>query len=217
MPRPQPPRRPQPLLVRLTHWLNVVLLWLMAASGLQILMAFPYLGPQGALYAWHPLQGWYPPDWMRVGKWLAGSRHWHFGLAWLLVLNALGYLGYLALSGEWRRRLFLPRRDARNAVQTLAWYLRLRKSPPDQGLYNGLQRFVYTGVLVLAALQVLTGLAIYKPVQLGWLAALFGGYDPARAIHFYGLVALALFTVGHVVMVLLHPKTLGEMVTGGKP
>lgn len=214
-PSPEDRRAIQPWPIRLTHWANVPLLALMAGSGLQILVAYPYLGAQGAQYTWHIAQGWVPPGWMRVGDWLAGSRHWHFGLAWLLLLNGVLYVAYLFGSGEWRRRLFFPRRDGRNAVHMFLYYLRLRRTAPEQGLYNGLQRLAYTGVLLLGIVQVLSGLAIYKPTQLWWLATLFGGYEPARAFHFYGLTALALFSVGHVLMVALHPRTLKPMVTGG--
>ncbi|HXW84694.1 MAG TPA: hypothetical protein VEJ86_09845, partial [Candidatus Binataceae bacterium] len=83
------------------------LLIIMAGSGLQILVAYPFLGPRGALYRWYPLQGKAPHDWMCIGGWLAGGRHWHFAFAWLLVANGLFYLTYLCASGEWRRRMFL--------------------------------------------------------------------------------------------------------------
>lgn len=199
------------------HWANVPLLVIMAGSGLQILMAYPMMGSQGQPYGIYPFQGTPPPEWMRIGQWLAGARHWHFAFAWLFVLNGLVYLLYLTLSGEWRRRLFQPRRDARNALSTLAYYLRLRRHAPPQELYNGLQRLAYTGTLLLALVVVLSGLVLYKPVQLGWLKAVFGGYDPARMVHLTSLALLALFTVGHVVMVALHPRSFVEMVTGGRP
>lgn len=210
-------RRPQPAPVRLAHWANVVLLVIMAASGLQILVAYPMLGPQGAPYGWYPFQGVPPPMWARLGQWLAGARHWHFAFAWFFVLNGLVYVVWLVASGEWRRRLFLPRRDTANAWGTLLYYLRVRRHAPPQELYNGLQRLAYTGVLGLAVLSVLSGLVLYKPVQLRLLTVLFGGYDTARAVHLVVLALLALFTVGHVLMVALHPRTFGEMVTGGKP
>jgi thiosulfate reductase cytochrome b subunit len=209
-------RRPQPGPVRLAHWANVPLLAILAASGLQILAAYPMMGPQGAPYGGYPFQGTPPPEWARLGGWLAGARHWHFAFGWFFVLNGLCYVAWLVGSGEWRRRLFLPRRDARDALHTAAYYLRLRKQAPRQEPYNGLQRLAYTGVLVLALLEVLSGLVLYKPVQLHGLTSLFGGYDPARVVHLGVLALLALFTVGHVVMVALHPRTLGEMVTGGR-
>ena len=187
----------------------------MAGSGLRILVAYPFLGPRGGEYDWYPLQGVNPPAALTVGGWLAGARHWHFAFAWLFVANAVVYVAYLFASGEWRRRLFFPRRDARNAWGTVLHDLRLRKEAPAPiGLYNGMQRLTYTAVLAMAPLVVLSGLAIYKPVQLPRLTALLGGYDVARAIHLAVLVALALFTVVHVIQVLLHPRTLADMTVG---
>ena len=210
----------QPAIIRLTHWANLVLLVLMAGSGLRILVAYPFLGAHGGEYAWYPLQGAPPPAFLTLGGWLAGARHWHFAFAWLFVANASVYLAYLFASGEWRRRLFFPRRDARNAWGTLLHDLHLRREAPrPAGLYNGMQRLSYTGVLATAPLLVLSGLAIYKPVQLPRLTALLGGYDVARVIHLFTLVALALFTLVHVVQVVLHPRTLADMTVGrqGRP
>lgn len=209
------PRSAQPWLIRATHWANLILFAIMAGSGLRILVAYPFLGPQGAEYSWYPLQGMSPPAALTVGGWLAGARHWHFAFAWLFVANAVVYAAYLFASGEWRRRLFFPRRDARNAWGTVLHDLRIRREPPPSaGLYNGMQRLTYTGVLATAPLLVLSGLAMYKPVQLPRLTALLGGYDAARAIHLFVLGALALFTVVHVVQVLLHPRTIGDMTLG---
>jgi len=207
----------QPVLIRVTHWINAVLLAVMAGSGLQILRAYPRLGEIGRAYAWYPLQGKPPPALATIGGWLAGARHWHFAFAWLFAANALVYALYLAASGVWRERLFSPRRDARSAWQTLLHDLHLRRgAPPPVGLYNGAQRLAYTGVLLMAPLTVLSGLALYKPVQLPRLTALLGGYDAARALHLLVLAALALFTVVHVVQVLLHPRTLVDMTIGGR-
>jgi len=207
----------QPALIRITHWANLVLFALMAGSGLRILLAYPWLGPRGEDYGWYPLQGVRPPAALTLGGWLAGARHWHFAFAWLFVANAVVYLVYLFASGEWRRRLFWPPRDARNAWGTLLHDLRLRRSVPvPVGLYNGMQRLTYTGVLVTAPLLVLSGLAVLSPVQLPRLTALFGGYDGARAVHLLVLVALASFTVVHVVQVMLHPRTLIDMTLGGR-
>ena len=210
----------QPRLIRATHWAHLVLFALMAGSGLRILAAYPYLGPHGAQYRWYPLQGASPPGFLTVGGWLAGARHWHFAFGWLFVANALVYVAYLLASGEWRRRLFWPPRDARNAWGTLLHDLRIRKeAPAPVGLYNGMQRLSYTGVLLTAPLLVLSGLAMYKPVQLPRLTALVGGYDAARTIHLGVLAALALFTLVHVVQVALHPRTLADMTVGreGRP
>src|SRR2546427_4843050 len=209
-------RRAQPWLIRLTHWLNVPLLLLMAGSGLQIFAAYPALGPRGALYRWYPWQEIQPPSWVQFGGWLAGGRHWHFALGWFLVLNGVVYLSYMAARGEWRRRLFLPHRDSRHAVLMLAYYLRVRRATPGNDLYNGLQRLAYSTILLIAVGEVLSGLAISKPVQPWWLGQPFGGYDGARVVHLLGLGLLALLTVVHLVMVTLHPRAILTMLTGGK-
>ena len=210
-------RPAQPWPIRVTHWANAILLPIMAASGLQILVAYPNLGAKGDLYSWYHWQGAAPPAPLRLGQWLAGARHWHFAFMWLFTANALVYVVYLFASGEWRRRLFWPPRDARSAWETALHDLRIRREPPRPvGLYNGMQRLAYTGVLLVAPLLVLTGLALYKPVQFPRLTAVLGGYDFARALHLGVLAALALFLVVHVVQVLLHPRTLVDMTVGGQ-
>ncbi len=208
-------RRLQPLPIRLAHWLNVLLIVLMAGSGLQILAAYPSLGPQGEQYRWYPFQGTPPPSWLRIGGWLGGARHWHFAVAWFFVLNGLIYLTYFLASGEWRRRLFQPRRDTWNAIRQFAYYTRIRSQPPPLDFYNGLQRLAYTSVILFALIMVLSGLAIYKPVQLHWLTLLFGGYDGARVVHLGVLCLLALFVASHLVLVAVHPREILNMITGG--
>jgi thiosulfate reductase cytochrome b subunit len=205
----------QPLVIRITHWLNVPLLVIMGGSGLQILLAYPYMGPRGDAFGWYPFQGFRPPAWLCLGGWLAGARALHFAFGWFFVINGLAFIAYELATGEWRARAFLPRRDFANAVATALHYLRLKKAPPEQGFYNGLQRLAYTSAVALGAVSVLSGLAIWKPVQLSWLETLFGGYDVARCVHFFSLIALAVFTVVHVLLVSVHPKTIVDMVAGG--
>jgi thiosulfate reductase cytochrome b subunit len=207
----------QPAIIRATHWANAAMFLILAGSGLRILAAYPFLGPRGGAYGWYPLQGVSPPSSLTLGGWLAGARHWHFAFASLFAANAAVYVVTLVASGEWRRRLFWPPRDARNAWQTVLHDLRIRREPPASvGLYNGMQRLAYTGALLVAPLLVLSGLALYKPVQLPRLLALLGGYDAARAIHLGVLAALAAFTIIHVIQVALHPRTLADMTTGGR-
>ncbi len=205
----------QPWPIRLTHWINVPVIAIMGMSGLQILLAYPFFGPQGALYSWMP-QNVSTPGWLRAGGWLAGARHLHFAFAWLLIVNALVYIAYLIASNEYRRRLFWPPRDLVPAAKQALAYITFRARPPSAELYNGLQRAGYTSALVLGVVLVLSGFAMWKPVQLDWLAWIFGGYDGARVIHFASLIALGAFIVGHVVMVALHPRTFPAMITGGK-
>ncbi len=208
-------RREQPLVLRITHWCNALFLLLMAGSGLQILTAYPAFGPQGAQYTWYPFQGTPPPSWLTIGGWLAGGRHWHFAIAWFFVQNGIFYVTYYFLSGEWRRRLFLPRRDTINAVRQFAYYTRIRKNPPPPDFYNGLQRLAYSSVIVFGIVMVLSGLAIYKPVQLHFLTLLFGGNDGAREVHLAGLCLLVLFVITHLILVASHPREIVKMISGG--
>jgi thiosulfate reductase cytochrome b subunit len=209
-------RPAQPAAIRLAHWINIPLLVVMAGTGLQIFGAYPALGPQGGQYHWYPLQNVAPPSWIRLGGWLAGARHWHFAIAWFLIFNGFIYLIYMVASGEWRRRVFIPTRDTSSALAMFAYYVRLRRTPPPEDFYNGLQRLAYTSAILFGIVVVLSGLAIYKPVQLHWITAVFGGYDYARVVHLSCLALLTLFTAMHLVLVALHPRTIVTMVTGGQ-
>ncbi len=215
---PVPAVRRHRLTVRLTHWLNAIVLSGMIASGLEIYGAFPHFGRKDRIlgvpnpFDTASFTGF--PEWSRLGGWLAGGLNWHFTLAWPLVLTGLLYLGFLIGSGEWREILFLPR-DVRPALQMAAYYLRLRRAPPPQGKHNALQKQAYTSIVALGALSVLTGFAIYKPVQLSWLVALFGGYELARYWHFVAVWLFIAFTVVHVGAVLFSdPASLRAIITG---
>lgn len=201
--------------VRLAHWLNAVFLVGMVASGLQIYNAYAHFGLRDHPLALpNPLDGNPIPRWARLGGWLAGGLNWHFALAWPFVITGLIYLGFLAFSGEWRSLLFRPR-DVGPAVQMQLYYLRLRKEHPPQGKHNALQKAAYTFIVVLGALASLTGFALYKPVQLGWLTSLFGGYELTRYWHFLSVWLFVGFTLLHVALVfLVDPASLRGMITG---
>jgi len=202
-------------IVRFTHWLNAIVLVGMIASGLQIYGAYAHFGPRGATYSLpNPWDGSGFPRWSRLGGWLAGGLNWHFALAWPFVLTGLFYLGFLAFSGDWRSLLFRPR-DLRPAWQMQLYYLRLRREHPPQGKHNALQKLAYTTIVLVGALAAASGFAIYKPVQLAWLTALFGGYELARYWHFVFVWIFVAFTVLHVVLVLVvDPASLRAIITG---
>jgi thiosulfate reductase cytochrome b subunit len=200
-------------IVRLAHWLNAIVLVGMIASGLQIYAAFRHFGPRGEPYP-NPFDGRSLPAWAELGGWLAGGLNWHFALAWPFVITGLVYLGFLAWTGEWRALLFRPR-DVGPAIQMQLYYLGLRRTHPPQGKHNALQKGAYTFIVVLGALSALTGFAIYKPVQLAWLTALFGGYELARYWHFWAVWIFVGFTLLHVALVfLVDPASLRAMITG---
>lgn len=211
--KPTPVRRHH-WIVRVAHWLNTVLLLGMIASGLQIYNAFTHFGPRGRRFLPNPWDGDPFSARVRLGGWLAGGINWHFALAWPFVLTGLVYLVYLAVSGEWRSLLFRPR-DVPAAWRMQLYYLRLRREHPPQGKHNALQKAAYSSIFLLGVLSVLTGFAIYKPVQLWWLTALFGGYELARYWHFWAVWLFVAFTVVHVIMVFaVDPASLRAMITG---
>lgn len=187
-----------PLLVRITHWVNVVAMLIMIASGWRIYNASPLFDFK------------FPRD-LTLGGWLAGALQWHFAAMWLLALNGLVYLSYGILSRHFKAS-FLPLtlqsvwREFRSALRGRVAH--------ELGVYNAVQRAAYIGVIGVIIALVLSGLAIWKPVQFQELAALMGGYEGARVVHFVAMTLVALFIVVHVAMVALVPRTLLPMLTG---
>ena len=201
-------------MVRLTHWVNAVALTVMVGSGLRIFNAYPAFARRGETFCCYPFEGTPIPEWLTFGGWLAGARNWHFAMMWVLVLNGLVYLGFLWLHGEWRD--LVPRRgDWRDALRMVRFYLYRLKDHPAQGKHNALQKLAYFSMPVFAALAVVSGIAIWKPVQLAPLTDLLGGYVWARYWHFLAMLALVVLAVGHVFMVFaVDPLSLRAMVTG---
>lgn len=201
-------------IVRLTHWATALLLVGMVTSGLQIYRAYPRFGSRGGPYLPNPFQDAAFPEAVRLGGWLAGGINWHFALMWPLMAAGTVYLAYLAFSGEWRKLLFRPR-DVRPAVAMVRYYLRIDREHPPQGKHNALQKAAYTGAVMLGVLSVLTGLAIWKPVQLSPLTALLGGFQMARWWHFLAVWLFVGFAITHVAAVFLaDPASLRAMITG---
>ena len=201
-------------IVRITHWSAFALIFGMIASGLQIYRAYPRFGERGGPYYPNAFQDLAFPEWTRLGGWLAGGLNWHFFLMWPLIGIGALYLGYLAVSGEWKKLVFRPR-DMKPAIEMQKYYLRLKKDHPPQGKHNALQKAAYTLIVLLGALSILTGFAIWKPIQLPSLTWIFGGYQAARYWHFWAVWLFAGFTAVHVFLVfVVDPVSFRAMVTG---
>jgi len=213
-PAPTPAVRRHHWIVRLTHWGTAIVLAGMVTSGLQIYEAYARFGNRGAPSYPNPLEGARFAHAIRLGGWLAGGLNWHFALMWPLVFFGLLYASYLVGSGEWRALFFRPK-DVAGAIEMTKYYLRLRRDHPPQGKHNPLQKLAYTSVVLLGGLALLTGLAIYKPLQFSWLTALFGGFQAARYWHFWIVWIFVAFTITHVLLVfLVDPASLRAMLTG---
>jgi thiosulfate reductase cytochrome b subunit len=180
------------LWVRWTHWINFPLLSLMVGSGILIYWA------NGIYRPFFPK--WFY-DFFHIDHRLAEGMWLHFNVMWLFLINGLIYVGYLAASGEWRELLPEPK-SIGEALQVTLYDLGLIKTAPPQGKFNAAQRIAYTSITIMSALLILTGLAIYKPVQLHWLTSLFGGYECARFIHFLLMLGVVAFFIVHVAQVI---------------
>jgi thiosulfate reductase cytochrome b subunit len=198
--RPEAQRKViHPLWVRITHWINAVAIVLMILSGWQIYNASP-LFP----FTFSPS--------ITIGGWLAGALLWHFAAMWLFVVNGLLYVTLGIFTGRFRRKLFPI--SPREVVSDVVAALTLRLPHEDLSVYNAVQKLLYLGVIVAAFVAALSGLAIWKPVQLQTLTAIFGGYDIARYVHFFAMAAIVGFLVIHVSLALLVPKSMRAMITG---
>jgi thiosulfate reductase cytochrome b subunit len=193
------PKVIHPLWVRITHWLNALAMIVMIGSGWQI-------------YNASPIFGFTFPRSITLGGWLAGGIMWHFAAMWLLVVNGLVYLALGIASGRFRRKLFPIR--ASELVRDIVGALRFRLAHDDLSVYNAVQRLFYLGVILAGVVIVLSGLSIWKPVQLQELTALFGGYESARVVHFLAMSAIVGFLAVHVLLALIVPKSLRAMITG---
>ena len=202
-------------LVRVTHWVNVVALTIMVGSGLRIFNAYPRFARRGETFCCYPFEGEPIPGWLTFGGWLAGARQWHFAMMWVLAINGLVYLAFIYLHGEWRD--LVPRKgDLRDTWQMLKFYLFIRPDHPRQGKHNALQKLAYFSMPLVALLAILTGLAIWKPVQWAPLTTLFGGYVWARFWHFVAMIVIVIMTMVHVFMVFtVDPYSIRSMITGG--
>jgi thiosulfate reductase cytochrome b subunit len=185
--------------VRVTHWINFVAMVVMIGSGWEIYNAsplFPFRFPRA----------------ITLGGWLAGALLWHFAAMWLLAVNGLVYLVLGILTGRFQRKL-VPIRPGDVLADAKA-ALTGKLNHDDLSVYNAVQKLLYLGVILAGIVIVLSGLAIWKPVQLQELTAVFGGYDAARYVHFFAMATIVGFLVVHVVMALLVPKSLRAMITG---
>jgi thiosulfate reductase cytochrome b subunit len=189
----------QPAWVRTLHWINAFAMILMIMSGWQI-------------YNASPLFGFTFSSSITLGGWLGGALLWHFAAMWILMVNGLIYLALGFATGRFRKKL-LPITPAGVISDTKA-ALTGKLSHNDLTKYNYVQKLLYAGVIIVGVLIVLSGLSIWKPVQLQWLTALFGGYEAARYVHFFCMAAIVAFMVVHVVLALIVPKSLRAMIIG---
>ena len=196
--------------VRITHWLMAFSMLIMIGSGWRI-------------YDASPIFGFVFPDWAVLGgdvetalarhndPGVASALEWHFAAMWVLIASYLLYLLWGALSGHfWRDFLPVgPKSFLRDFLAAARFRLQ-----HHLGEYNAVQRVFYWGALALVALMLVSGIAIWKPVQTYPLEVMFGGFQGARIVHFLGMSLIVAFLVVHVALVILVPRTFIAMVIG---
>ena len=189
-----------PLAIRWLHWINFPLLAMMIWSGLLIYWANRVYGIRIFGYE---IFHFFPEEFFEflgIPYRLAEGLQLHFFFMWLFAVNGLIYVVYLAVSGEWRAILPVPGSFGR-AIRVALYDAKIVKKLPPQGKYNDAQRIAYSAVILMGAGSVITGLSIYKPLQLAWLTSLLGGYEWARWMHFWLTILFVLFFLIHIVQV----------------
>ena len=194
-------RRLHPLPVRIMHWINALAIFIMVGSGWKI-------------YDDDVILGWlHFPDSLVIGKWAQYGLQWHFFGMWIFVLNGIAYLTYGIATGRFRKKLFPI--SIRELLTTVSDALRFKLGHDDLTHYNAVQKILYLGVMTVGILIVISGLALWKPVQFSELANLFGSFQTIRVVHFLCMAAIVGFLVVHISLALLVPQSLVAMVNGG--
>jgi thiosulfate reductase cytochrome b subunit len=169
--------RSQPTIIRLFHWVNIISLFGMVTSGLQIYNANPVFGGREGIHL---------PWLITMGGWLAGGRNWHFAMMWIYGLNLLAYGIYVFWTRRWRDR-FVGNKD----LQALQASSNLKRRN------YAWHRLVYTSIIPILLLAIATGLSMYQPVQFYWLASIFGDWQSLRTVHFMTVPLVLIFTFIH--------------------
>ena len=189
----------QPAWVRAMHWINAVAMVMMIMSGWQIYNASPLFDFRFS----HSIT---------LGGWLGGALLWHFAAMWLLMINGLAYLAVGLATGRFRNKL-LPLSPS-GVIADIKAALTFKLAHDDLTHYNQVQKLLYAGIILVGIVVVLSGLSIWKPVQLYWLVTLFGDYPTARYVHFFCMAAIVAFLVVHIALAVLVPKSLRAMIIG---
>lgn len=196
------------------HWINFPLLTIMIWSGALIYWANDvYEIRIGNLVLFH-----FFPEWLyqffKIPYRLSEGMAYHFVFMWLFFINGVLYVAYTILSGEWK--YLVPQKNSlAESWQVIRHDLGLVKTLPPQSKYNAAQRIAYSMIVLMGLGSIVTGLAIYKPVQLQWLTNLCGGYEAARAEHFFLTIGYVLFFFVHLFQVIRAGwNNFRAMVTG---
>lgn len=162
---------------KIFHWINIVSLFAMLTSGLQIYNANPVFGGRAGLHI---------PPIFTLGGWLAGGRHWHFAAMWIFSINLLWYGIFVLITRRWQHR-FVGANDIKA----------LQKSNNSQRLTYAWHRIVYTSIIPILLFAIFTGIGMYKPAQFPWIVDCFGSWQALRIVHFATVPLVITFAIVH--------------------
>lgn len=203
-----------PFAIRWFHWVNFPILAIMIWSGLLIYWASDtYRISIAGIPLFHFFPEWFYKT-LNLEQRLAEGMAFHFVFMWVFFLNGFFYVLYTIISGQWR--YLIPNKHSfKEAWQVLLHDLNIRKTVPPQNKYNAAQKIAYSAIVIMGFGSVLTGLAIYKPIQFQLLCNIFGGYETARVIHFILTIGYCIFFLIHIAQVVRAGwKNFSSMVTG---
>ena len=201
-PAPQQIENKHPLTQRWMHWVNFPLMLILLWSG--ILLYVDNSDFRIGIGSWTLVQL-FPKSFYQTFGMLAPNHNdvglaWHLTFMWVFTVNTVAYVLFNAISGQWR--YLVPRKLTWGKAVTVIRHDVFRSGRmPTQYKYNGAQKLVYFFVFIMLVLMTTTGLAIWKPGDLGWLAIPTGGVDLAKPVHFWLTMAFSLYIVVHVVQV----------------
>ncbi len=188
--------------MRWFHWVNFPILAIMIWSGILIYWASDTYSITlfGHTY-FKFFPQWFYKEFNIIHR-LSEGMAFHFLFMWFFTINGILYVLYTWISGEWRD--LVPKRNSfKEAWLVLLHDLHIRRGLPPQNKYNAAQRIAYSAIIIMGLGSLITGLAIYKPVQFYYLTWLCGGYHLARIWHFALTIGYVLFFMVHLIQVIL--------------
>jgi methionine sulfoxide reductase catalytic subunit len=227
-----------PFWIRFAHFINLIFITLLIRSGIEILSSLPKL-----YWNDHAIPG---TEWIKFTKkempkdrlwisleeeesfssWIALpghknlglGRHWHFFSVIFWIINGGAYYTLLFTSNEWQRLVPTSWSIIPDAIHDAMLYASFHFPPPGDP-YNPLQQLTYfTVVFILGPFMIATGAAMSPAIDARFpkYPKVFGGRQPARSLHFLGMIAFILFIIVHILMVVVErfPENMGNIMLG---
>ncbi|NLU47181.1 MAG: Ni/Fe-hydrogenase, b-type cytochrome subunit [Syntrophomonadaceae bacterium] len=184
--------------IRIFHWINMVAIMLLIFTGFYI----------------------HAPQSFRLFGNMDGARMVHFAMAYVLCFGVVLRVYYAIAAKDAKNIVFNPKTDIPNLPSMMKYYLFMSDSHPYYGKYNPGQKAMYTGWLVMAIIQIITGFILYKPQVAFWanLGDYLGGDIAIRMVHLIVTWLFVLTILAHVYLDISEGiPVLKSMFTGKIP